>query len=76
MSEPDVTHIADGAIRSERITEGAVEPAVPPVEVTTDPVMLRRLIVIALRDQLRVSEEAAVRYLGAHEHRLLGAALD
>ncbi|MER7118453.1 hypothetical protein ACFQL8_09450 [Streptomyces goshikiensis] len=72
MSEPDVTHIADGAIQGTYIAEGFIETANVPDDITTNPSMLRRLIVLALRDKLRVSEEAAERYLGAHERHVLG----
>ncbi|MFE2854428.1 hypothetical protein ACFXJO_25330 [Streptomyces lavendulae] len=67
-----LTYIAEGSIKSTRIAEGAVETACVPDDVITEPAMLRRLIVRALRDNLRVSEGAAERCLCAHRRHVLG----
>ncbi|MFD8978684.1 hypothetical protein [Streptomyces sp. NPDC059564] len=61
MAEPDITRSAKGSVKAARAADSAAESALIPDDVTTEPAILRRLIVLALRDNLGISEEAAER---------------
>ncbi len=56
-----------GAAEYGKIAPDTVTVTRVPDDITEDPEMLRRLLVLAARDGLGVNEQAAERYLAAHE---------
>ncbi|WP_327241490.1 hypothetical protein [Streptomyces sp. NBC_01320] len=52
---------------SGKISPDSVTVTKVPDDITEEPEMLRRLLVLAVRDGLGVNEQTAERYLAAHE---------
>lgn len=64
-----------GSVHSQPLTPGAVETMKVPDDITTDPELLRHLLLRSLSRGMLISVEGAERYLSAHEEHVRAAAV-